>query len=100
MNGNRGNRTPLHRRTFSTPSAVNYNPHGWSHGTPFALVLQPVNGPTEFEKFVADLHVPEQYWHQDRRIVAWVHANKNQKYVPEFLLHALGEWVTMDGWEI
>jgi len=90
--GNRGNRTALASR--QTP---NYLPHKWSGGTPFPLVRQAVSTTTAFEDFVAELHVPPEYWHQDRRIARWVHAHKNHRYVPEDLLDRLGERVLDDG---
>jgi hypothetical protein len=90
--GNRGNRTNGQQRT--TP---HYSASGWSSGKPFPLVRQKVQTTTAFEDFVSELHVPEQYWHQDRRIAKWVRAHKNHRYIPESLLDALGEKVLDDG---
>jgi hypothetical protein len=90
---NLGNRTSAIRRQQS-----NYSAQGWSGGKPFPLVRQKVaSTTTAFEDFVSELHVPEQYWHQDRRIAKWVRAHKNHRYIPESLLDALGEKVLDDG---
>jgi hypothetical protein len=93
--GNRGN-----RRAISTKANPNYIPRGWSSGKPFPLIRQKVQTSTAFEDFVAELGVPQQFWHQDRRIVRWVHAHKNHRYIPEHLLDALGEKVLDDGFPI
>ena len=94
MKGNRGNTRPMKFRKRKP----NYNPSGWSAGRPFELGHDvPPAEPTAFEKFVAQLgNSPEESWHMNTRIKAWVHANKNLRYVPEFLLDQLGETVIDD----
>ena len=94
--GNRGNRTPVDNRTLP----AHYNPHGWAGGIPFKLVPPKVQTTTAFEDFVAELGTPQPMWHQDRRIIRWVHAHKNHRYIPEHLLDALGEKVLDDGYPI
>jgi hypothetical protein len=74
------------------------NPN-WSGGPQYAIPyqLQEKRTATQFEEFVSALGVPEQFWPNDRRIARWVHVHKNHRYVPEFLLKALGESVLDDG---
>ncbi len=54
---------------------------------------------TESERVVAQFQIPEHLLHTDPRIRRWVHQNKNYRYVPEFLLAALGERVVVEAWK-
>ncbi len=44
----------------------------------------------EFEQFVTARRIPEQDWPRSPEVIGWVHRNCHCRYVPEWLLLALG----------
>jgi hypothetical protein len=59
-------------------------------------------GPTDYDLLLEHLgmtQAPLILLAEDPAIQSWVHSHKNKRYVPESLLHALGEKVVAEGWE-
>jgi hypothetical protein len=77
-------------RRFAFPAKVRKrgNPN-WGHAVPPAPAL-----PTEFEKQVRRLGLPPETYVHSAELRAWCERNRNQLYIPEWLLEAWG--ITVD----
>jgi hypothetical protein len=73
-------------------------PHNWATGAFVTRELAPAAAiPTQFEITVHRLQLDDapHLWAQDPALRQWVKVNKNQRYVPEELLNALGMHVIL-----
>jgi len=68
----------------------NHTNPNWAGGPQYGTAhLQPIE-PTLFETLIERLQIPREEWATSATVRLWVQANARRRYVPEWLLNALG----------